>query len=146
MRHLGPSFENEEGCARTCGLRHGQALIEVLLATIVLLAVLGGIVVLLASQGGAAAGLARDARARLLLDGELAYLRGLPAGRLAACEAEDFTPMLDVPRALDDWHFRRTIAIDREAGTARVELTAAQPGTERGKTPLRVASVIALQE
>ncbi len=116
------------------------------MATIVLLAVLGGIVVLLASQGRAAAGLARDARARLLLDGELAYLRGMPAGRLAACEAEAFTPVLDVPRALDDWEFTRTIAIDREAGTARVELTAARLETERGRMPLRVTSAIALQE
>ena len=125
--------------------RRGAALIEMMIAAVLLAVIALGIVSAIGAQGRNAVLLARETRTRLLLEGEIEWLRGRAASQIQPCLSEAFTPALGIPDALAGVSFRRTIAVEDEGRIARVQLAAAL-SARRVRRRVLVEGVLFLQE
>ena len=110
------------GRRNDAGRRRGAALIEMVISAVFVTVILLGIASAIAAQSHNAVLLARETRTRLLLEGEMEWLRGRAASEIQPCRDEAFTPALGVPATLADVAFRRTIAVEDGARIARVKL------------------------
>lgn len=125
--------------------RRGLMLIELMTATALMAVIVLGILGAIGAQGRNAILLARETRTRLLLEGEMEWLRGRAAAQIQPCLSEAFTPALGVPDALAGVSFRRTIAVEDEGRIARVQLSAAL-SAGRVRRRVLVEGVLFLQE
>ena len=124
--------------------QQGQALIETILAALVILAVLLETVTLIQRQTQTAAGLAGDVRIRLLLEGELEHLRSAPGAALGSCRDEAFTPFLGVSPGLSGYRFQRQVERREAEGIAAVKFEARPAAGRRANVPIVVEGIVPL--
>ncbi len=104
--------------------RGGFMIAEAVVGLVIISCILGGVMLALHVQTRAAERTVRRTRARLLLEGEMAVMRGLPASEFQPCEHEVHHPVLDPPESLDNIHVYKTITISRDKSLATVTLHA----------------------
>ena len=122
--------------------RRGIVFVETLLGTLLIVAMLLALFASLVAKNRMAVMLARDTRARLILEGEMEWLRGLPASQLPRpCENEAFEPFLGVPEVLESARFYRTVTYG-SAPLIYVELGVEFPGSRRPRPPVTVKGAI----
>jgi len=109
--------------------RGGWVTTDLILGLVLLVMIMGSIIGAIALQARAAVQLAQETRARLLLEGELERLRGLPEAELVPSVDERFVPFLGVSPSLEAATFRRTVRVEEDAHAARVTLVAEIPRT-----------------
>jgi len=121
------------GCRPTAGARgwrragsprRGILLVELVVGIAVILTAILPLATVLTVQARKAATLSRQAHARLLLEGEMERIRGLPAGKVEPCSDEAFEPFLGRPRALSGAQFRKSVVLEQEGRLAQVRLEA----------------------
>jgi len=132
---------------RTISLKgsRGQVFMEMIVGTMLLLAIVLMLIGSIAFESKMTVRLARETRARLLLEGEMERMRGVSALALPVCEKEEFAPFLGVPKGLQYSTFRRTVSRDETAGMAHVTLEAEVPGGDRKPTLVTVEGLLRLR-
>ena len=122
--------------------QRGQILLELILGLAAIALVLGGAITVLLSHGRIAAAQARDARVRLLLEGEMEILRGLPAIEIRACTAAPFAPSLGVPPALKTARFLKSVTLEQNGAVARVTLEAHFAASAKRAAPIVIQGTV----
>lgn len=103
--------------------KRGGALIEMLIASFMLVIVIIGLIGILARQGQSAVWQLGERRALFILDGELEHLYAMPGDEVKTLADGFFTPSLKVPAPLEKVKWSRTIKRN-EKSFLEVELKA----------------------
>ncbi len=104
------------------GCRNGQILVETAIGAMIVAVIIGGIALQIIHQATIARRDMRRTKVRLVLEGELEYMRGLPTGSIRPVTRQIFTPQLMSARLVSGVQFVRTVAVDRKTRLARIHL------------------------
>jgi hypothetical protein len=118
--------------------RKGFLLAEAVVGMVVLACIMGGTIVAFRAQVRAAERTLNRTRCRLVLEGELDIMRGLPASEIQPCTGQAFQPTLGTPKAMDELEFRRTVRRREDGRLAEVRL---QVMKKRGEKPVEWMSL-----
>ena len=123
-----------------------MVLIDMLMGTLALVAILLAVITALMAQNQEATRLARHTRVRMLLEGEIEWMRGLPPAQVRPCESQPFEPALGVPLAVQQTRFHRTVTLDESGRLAGVLLTARLPDARGDEPSVVLEGVVYLTE
>lgn len=119
---------------QTQGSKRGSVLIEMLIASFMLVIVIIGLIGILARQGQSAVRQLGERRAMFILNGELERLYAMPGNEVKGLADGSFTPKLKVPAPLAKVKWVRTIK-RTENSLLKVELKADFSATSAMKRP-----------